>query len=160
MAALYFISCGRSSGHSETEKDGISKLLNSGHKKTYSFPENDTANVMATIDYRMRGCFGGDTCTIILVGLKGKTVAVLKSPAGRSVTELDSNTMQLYEQFIHELKTSAFGFGCTNQSVYSVQTRLEKIERTDDGCSWDGFYMFRNALFPPDKLVKLSSVSP
>lgn len=148
IASIYFISCGQSSRYSEATNSDVKELFSPYYKEATRLPENDEANIVATIDYKMRGCFGGDTCKLVIIDLNGQRSAILKSQSGRWITELDSNKMQSYEQFVHELKTVEFGALCTIQTTYTVQTKQEKLERTDGGCSWNGFYVLSNALFP------------
>lgn len=103
--------------------------------------------VIATIDYESLGCFGGETYNLSIVKSEEETNAILKSENDEQTTVLDESKINSYNTFINELRTFEFGIGCTTEDSYSVKLGDEKIEKTDGGCSWNGFTKLKKSLF-------------
>lgn len=116
-----------------------------------------TADIIASIDYKSVGCFGGETSNLKIITVEKETRAILTLNKTKYATTLDSSKIQAYNKFIKELKYRDFGIGCTTTNFYSVEIGNEKIERKDDGCSWEGFNTLKYALFEQEMQQDLNS---
>jgi hypothetical protein len=104
-------------------------------------------SILATIDYKMNGCFTREECNLSIIKSQKNIVALLKSNERNYFSTLDKYKLNIFNTFIDELKNREFDQGCTTTKHYSVTIGNEKFEAIDGGCEWDGFSNLRKILF-------------
>ncbi|MEP7374173.1 MAG: hypothetical protein ABI675_12335 [Chitinophagaceae bacterium] len=119
--------------------------------------DNKKPEIIATVNYKSIGCFGGETGSLKITSTDGKMSAVLMLNKTRYSTTVDSNKIQALNKFIKELKMLDHNTACTTKDFYSVKIRNEKFEIQDFGCSWNGFDTLKYALFHREMEQRLNS---
>jgi hypothetical protein len=106
------------------------------------------SDIVATVNYRFQGCFGGGKSQITLYKVDTDTVARLESDGEISRrVRLSSQQVDTFNLFITELKTLNEYGGCTTVSYYTVFANNETFKKTDGSCDWNGFDKIKECLF-------------
>jgi len=102
---------------------------------------------IASIEFRSSGCFHQVYERLRLIKTGNVVVATLQSVERSERKQLNAGQLKAFYTFIQELKNVKEVNGCTTVSSYKATVGNEHIERTDGGCSWNGFHTLRSKLF-------------
>lgn len=110
--------------------------------------ETGISKILATIDYKYQGCFGGGSQKLVLIDNIGNKTLILKTGEQEMKRKsIDEGEINIFFQFIDELKKRNFGSGCTTTAYYSILVGTEYFNKTDGSCSWNGFNSLTRSLF-------------
>ncbi len=118
----------------------------------YNINCTNQAGMIGSVESKYEGCFGGGESKITLYKKGDKVVAYLLSENDSlSYATLTQAQVNTFHQFIKELRSKKFGFGCTTTEYYTIRINHEIIHKTDGGCGWNGFDKLKKSLFGSTK---------
>lgn len=108
----------------------------------------DVPSVVARMNYKMQGCFGGYDAEIIIYRESQNTYLARLNIDYKlhAATRLDEGQMNYFKEFVFAIKELELKYSCTLTQNYQVDMPNFRLER-DIGCGGIEFETLKNKLF-------------
>lgn len=94
-----------------------------------------------SIKYNSQGCFHNESVTLTIKRDNNKFY-IIYNDTKRLLSDSEVKRIQKFETELQSVKD----MGCTTVDTYVLEYRDKRIETSDGGCEWNGFYNLKKEL--------------